>query len=315
ENFIMRTLIFGLVMSALFAGVLGLILFARMTRRIRTMSEFAQEFEQENYSARIPVTSSDEISRLGSAFNAMADRIVQNMDALKNTDALRRELIANVSHDLRSPLASIQGYVETIQMKEDNISKQDLNQYLDIIHNSTVSLNRLVHELFDLSKLEARQIEPLLETFSISELAYDIVMKYKDQAEKQQVKLQADIQQPVGQVNGDIGLLERVLSNLILNAIEHTPEGGTVTVSLKMQEDGEIRLSISDTGPGIAENEIAHIFDRYYRGNRQYKRKGTSTGLGLSIAAKIIELHNSAIKVKNRQEGGAEFYFNLTAEA
>ncbi|MBT3252369.1 MAG: HAMP domain-containing histidine kinase [Candidatus Marinimicrobia bacterium] len=313
ENFILRTLILGLVISAIFAATLGLILFARLTRRIRTLSQFVSDFEQENYSSRIPTSSPDEIGKLGNTFNSMADRIVSSIDELKNTDILRRELIANVSHDLRSPLASIQGYIETIQIKEDTLSNEDRNKYLDIILNSTISLNLLVHELFDLSKLEAKQVEPNMENLSIGELVNDIVIKYNVQAKKRQTVLRAEIDlDPAGIIQADIGLLERALSNLIINAIEHTPENGLITVAVNRSISNKIEISISDTGPGIPEEDLSNIFERYFHGSRNYKQKTASTGLGLPIAIKIIELHNSTINVKNQKEGGAVFTIELT---
>ena len=152
-----------------------------------------------------------------------------------------------------------------------------------------------------------------MENLSIGELVNDIVMKYNVQAKKRLTVLRADIDlEPAGIIQADIGLLERALSNLIINAIEHTPENGLITVAVNRSISNKIEISISDTGPGIPEEDLSNIFERYFHGSRNYKQKTASTGLGLPIAIKIIELHNSTINVKNQKEGGAVFTIELT---
>ena len=310
ENFIIRTIIYGLLISALFASALGLILFAFLTRRIRTLSGVVNQFKNGNYGSRTPNPAQDEIGQLAATFNQMADTIVANIDILKQTDSLRREVIANVSHDLRSPLASIQGYLETIQLKEKTLSEEERKRYLDIILKNTMLLNRLVHELFDLSKLDAKQVEPKMEAFCYPDLVQDVMMKFRDQAEKQKITINMEMESALPMIKGDIGMLERALSNLIDNALHHTPEQGQVTIKLE-KIDGALRTSVSDSGQGIAEEDLPYIFERYYRGKKRTKRKSNSTGLGLPIAMKILELHQSTIKVESEIGQGATFYFDL----
>ena len=312
ENFIIRTIIYGLLISALFASVLGLILFAFLTRRIRTLSVVVNQFENGNYSSRVSNPARDEIGQLAGTFNQMADTILANIDILKQTDSLRREVIANVSHDLRSPLASIQGYLETIQLKEKTLSEEERKHYLDIILKNTMMLNRLVHELFDLSKLDAKQVEPKMENFCYPELVQDVIMKFKDQAEKQNITIKSEMDSGLPMIQGDIGMLERALSNLIDNALHHTPEQGRVIVKLEKIDD-KLRTSVSDSGQGIAKEDLPYIFERYYRGKKRTKKKNNSTGLGLPIALKIMELHQSTIQVESEIGQGATFYFDLAS--
>jgi signal transduction histidine kinase len=310
ENFIFQTLLVGLLLSVAVAGIIGLILFFYLTRRIRAMSAAVAAFENGEFTSRVPVQSADEIGHLGRSFNQMADTIIANIDQLRQTDNLRRELIANVSHDLRTPLASIQGYLETILMKEKQLKPEEKSKFLNIILNDTEKLNRMVHELFDLSKFEAKQIQPKNEAFFVSELVQDVAMKFKEKADRLNITLKAPVVQGLPAVTGDIGLIERALSNLIDNALDYTPQGGLVTISLSKNSDS-LTVAVQDTGVGIPEKDLAHIFDRFYRGDKKKSRNKSSTGLGLAIAQKIVELHDSALQVESREGEGSRFYFEL----
>lgn len=300
--------IFGIIL--LVTGVVGLILFALLTKRLRKMTERIEKFDRDNLDQRVPVDSNDELGRLAQSFNSMADTIQQNVKELKKTDQLRRELIANISHDLRSPLASIQGYVETILLKESTLSQEKRKQYLETIRKNTTMLRELVKELFELSKLDTKQVEPNFEPFSISDLVQDVSLKFDQQAKKKDIDLTAEAPQSLPLVKGDIALIERVVSNLIENAIQYTPEGGKI--ALELEENGEcVHVSVKDTGPGIREEDLPHIFDRFYRAEKSRTKEGGGTGLGLAIAKKILELHGQKIHVENRENGGAQFFFSL----
>jgi len=310
DSYIFRVLLRGLNASVAFAGIIGLILFAFLTRRIRYMAAVVQDFEKGNYQKRIEKASDDEIGQLGRAFNRMADTIVANIDTLKHTDDLRRELVANVSHDLRTPLASIQGYLETIMMKESSLDAKERQHYLDIILGDTERLNRMVHELFDLSKFEAQQIQPHPEPFSLAELVQDVVMKFKGQVDKYNIGLNVSLPPHLPFVSADIALIERALSNLIENAINYTPSGGMVNIELQKKDD-KISTIVADTGCGIPSEDLPHIFDRFYRSGNAKSRNKSSTGLGLAIAQKIMELHASSITVESQVDVGTTFRFEL----
>ncbi len=310
ESYIVRTTLTGLLITLGFTGLIGLILFAFLTKRIRRMSKTVKSFEQRNHEARIDVTSEDEIGQLGESFNQMADTIVANMEDLKRTDKLRRELIANVSHDLRSPLASIQGYLETILMKEASLPQEKRKQFLELILNDTQMLNKLVHELFELSKLEAEETKPSVEPFPIAELIQDVVMKFQDQAEKANLSLSSTLPSNLPMVSADIAMIERALSNLIDNAIHYTPAGGEINVILT-RDTGWIQVAVEDNGPGIPEEDLPFIFERFYRGEKSRTSKSGSTGLGLAIAKKIVDLHDGTLSVNSTLGEGSTFTFKL----
>ncbi len=309
ESYIVRTMINGLLITVIFAGIIGLILFAILTKRLRAISEIVAEFEKGNLDHRIEIETKDEFGQLGIAFNSMADRIESTVEKLRQNDTLRRELIANVSHDLRTPLASIQGYVETILMKSDLDEDRKL-KYLNVILKNTQSLSKQVNELFELSKLEAKQILPNLEPFSINELTQDVSLKFKTQFESHKLELITEIPHDLPSVVGDIAMIERVIANLIRNASEFTPSGGRVTVSIK-KSDESVSVSIEDTGQGISAEDIPYIFDRFYRGGKKTIEGSTSTGLGLTIASKMIEAHDQTLIVESELGKGTRFSFEL----
>jgi len=314
DSFLLSTAAKGLALSILCTGVIGLVLFFFMTKRLRKMNETVRKFEKGDFQKRMPANSSDEFGQLSTTFNQMADKIVASIDELKRTDDLRRELVANVSHDLRSPLASVQGYLETIQLKSASLTDEQKSEYLETSLSSIHKLNRLVHELFELSKLEAHQIEPQLELLSITELVQDVAMKYRPEAERKGVRFESDLKDGLPLVRADVAMIDRVISNLVENAIHHTNDGGEIRIRPDGYNSG-VRVSISDTGCGIPEKDIPHIFDRYYRARRVGERKESGTGLGLAIAKKIVELHGGSIDVQTKLGMGTTISFDLHADS
>lgn len=309
-NFVTRTFTRGLLLTLLLAAISGLIIFRLLTRRLRKMQGVVNRFENGDTSVRVDVSSRDELADLGLSFNHMADTINRQINELKKTDQLRRELIANVSHDLRSPLASIRGYLETIQIKGASLRPEELNKYIEILLDSTLSLERLVNQLFELSKLDARQIEPMCEPFLLKDFIYDVAMKFHPRAEAAGIRLTIDIRDGLPQVYADVALIERVISNLIDNAIRYTPKGGYVKIV--GEPDGDvIRVRVEDSGPGIPAEDIPLIFNRFYRVEKSRSGQTGGTGLGLAIANKIMQLHKSAIEVKSEIKKGSAFSFKL----
>jgi len=301
--------IFGIIL--LVTGIVGLILFGFLTRRLRRMADTIDKFDQGDLDQRVPVNSNDEIGRLAQSFNSMADTLQENVKELKKTDQLRRELIANVSHDLRSPLASIQGYLETILLKGIELSDEKREKYFDIILKNTVGLRKMVDELFELSKLDTQHVKPNMEPFSISDLVQDVALKFEPKAENKNITIKPNCPSGLPLVKGDIAMIERVLSNLIENAIQYSEEGD-IEIALTAN-NSSVSIEVKDHGPGIPEKDLPHIFDRFYRAEKSRSRSSGGTGLGLAIAKKIMELHGQDINVQNRYDKGAIFTFELKA--
>ncbi len=310
NSYILRIGVEAFFLSLVGALAVGLIVFWFLTRNLERISQIVWRFKNGDYSARIPGKMANDFPRLTDSFNEMADTIVENIDELKKLERLRRELVANVSHDLRTPLAIIQGYIETMQMKNANLSEAERAEYLDIIFNSSNRLSNLVTQLFEYSKLEAREIELEAEPFLLPELAQDIVKDYQVLAEGKQIDLTVCLKQKVPMVEGDVGLIERVFQNLLDNAIKFTPKGGEICVDWKRHDTDWVQVRLVDSGPGIPAEEQEVIFDRY-RQTDENSQKEVGMGLGLAIARKIMELHGSKIALDPSEENGASFLFFL----
>ncbi len=306
ESYITRgsLIIIGLVLVISLAA--GLFIFRLLTQRLDTIKRTVSDFERGELTKRIPVKGNDELSDLSKCFNSMADNLYRNMLEIQNSDKLRRELVANISHDLRSPLASVQGYLETIQLKGNDLTREQLDQYINTAHGNTKRLNKLIGDLFDLSKLDAEKVKPILESVSVAELVQDIVLQFKPIADKKDIELTAGFpDQPNAYITADIGLLNRAIANLINNAIEHTPQGGKVSITF--DKDGkDIRLEVCDTGEGIPESDLPHIFERFYQADKS-RSSDTNAGLGLAIAQKIFNLHGGKIAVDSPVGTGTTF--------
>ncbi|MEO6613094.1 MAG: ATP-binding protein [Chitinophagaceae bacterium] len=291
--------------------LIGLLLIWVITRNYKKVVAVMEKFRQGDTTARVRLNSTGDIKQIGDMFNEMADILTENVEKLKAVETLRRELIANVSHDLRTPISIIHGYIETLQIKGASLSQEERNHYLTIVIESTEKLQKLVNELFELSKLEANQVQPQKEAFSISELVSDITSNYFVIAKEKNIIIKADLVQNLPPVLADISLIERVMQNLLDNAVKFTPQGGRIIVKTS-QVGQHIAVSVSDTGIGVKESDQSKIFDRYYRGNDFVDLKN-STGLGLAIVKKILELHHSSLQLQSQKDIGSEFTFELPA--
>lgn len=291
--------------------IIGLLAIWLLTKNLRQLIDTVRRFKEGDYEARIPNAEQGDMADLSVNFNEMADTIVTNIDELKSVETLRRELIANVSHDLRTPLAIMQGYVETLLIKEESIQPEERRQYLNTILDSSEKLSGLIKQLFEYSKLEAKQIQPQKEPFHLSDLAQDIFQKYQILAKEKGIKM--DLKAPTGlpMVFADLGLVERVIQNLMDNALKFTPAGGKVKIELVGNPQG-VEVQIADNGPGIPEDKQAFIFERYRQATNA-KEKGQGIGLGLAIVRKILELHNATIQVQSKLNEGTVFMFQLPA--
>ena len=306
--------------SLLFALVAGLVLFASLTGRLKRLANAMDALRSGAGQAQIeflPQKSShraDEIDRLGSTFTQMSARIEDQMEQLQRADATRRELIANVSHDLRTPLATLQGYIETLLLKEDSLGPEERRSYLQTAIKHCDRLSKLVSELLELAKLDSSDIRVEREPFNLSELTHDVVQKFQLKAGEKQIALSTKIEKDLPFVNADIGLIERVLENLIENAIQNTPPGGAVSLMLTPQNE-DIAIQVSDTGCGIPAEELAHIFNRFYQLDKSRKSEQGHSGLGLAITKKILELHDRSINVVSALSSGTTFSFRLPVQS
>jgi signal transduction histidine kinase len=242
----------------------------------------------------------------------MAERIDEQLQALEKKDSLRREMVAQVSHDLRTPLASLRGYLETLTLKADTLPEAERDEYLRAALAQSEALSRLVGALFELAKLDACEAPPRCESFNLAELVQDVMQKYQPGARQREIDLRYQPQNESIWVEADIGLMERVFDNLIENALQHTPAGGEVTVTLRV-DAGQLEVAVRDTGKGIGKTDLPRVFDRFYRA-KGAGGGGGHAGLGLAIVKRILELHGIAVAIDSAPDRGTTIGFAMPAQ-
>lgn len=309
-----RKLVSTIGVSALLGSLLvsllaGLYIFRRITARLQLLSSEIEAFRNTGFRSSTSYkelsrdTSDDEISRLGENYDEMANRIVDQIHLLEAQDKNRRSFIANISHDLRTPLTATQGYLEMVLLKNDTLDEEQRAQYLGIALKHSNRLKALIRDLFELAKLEDRAETLQMETVFMSEVLSDVQQGCIPQANAKNIDLKCfGADKPVG-VRGDLALLDRAVSNLLVNAIQYTPENGEVTVSLDIDESQKtVHVRVEDNGPGIAPEELNKIFKRFHRADNEHNEKGNA-GLGLAITQRIVELHGDTLVVENTGNG------------
>jgi len=298
---------------ALLVGfIVGLLVFYPITKRLRRLSKQVDVFRKSDFKNQPSVLitqGSDELSQLESNISLMAQQITQQFAQISAQDAQRRDLFAALSHDLRTPLATLHGYLETLQIKAGELQVEQRDEYTKRAIQFSNRLKDLVDELFEMAKLDTFQVAPNKEAFSLPELVQDVLLQFEPHAKHIGVQLKMAGDTELALVDGDIGLMQRVFENLVGNALRHVQEGDNIIITLKGLTDG-VEVAVADTGCGIAVGELDKIFDPLYQVNNTH-RGGQHSGLGLAIVRRILELHHSHILVDSEEGRGTTFRFNL----
>ena len=314
ESYVARASVVAIAAIVLLTAVIGLLVFGLLTRRLKRLHRDMQRVTESQFELKPALVktsgSGDEIDALTTAFVDMSAQIRAQIEQLTENDRLRRELVSNISHDLRTPLAAMQGYVETLLINSNSMSAAERERYLRIAQKHAVRLGVLIGDLFELSKLDAASVTPCVESFSLAELVQDIAHEFQLESDRKNIDLHVEVGRSASNTMGDIGLIQRVLENLMRNAIQFTPTGGTVTISIT-ESPGSVAVAVSDSGPGIGADEVPRIFDRFYRARDGEEARSDSSGLGLAIVKRILDLHNSRIVVTSKLNVGTRFEFEL----
>ena len=297
----------------LFAGgiavVLGSFFTSTLIERIKRLESAAKSIESGNLSARADIPGNDEIATLAKTFNQMAQKIQTADQKQKDLESLRRDLVAWAGHDLRTPLASIRLLVEALS--DGVVSDPDIiSSYLNQTKKHVDNLSLLVDDLFQISQLDAGGIPLSLEPASLSDLISDTLESFSGIAAQNGVVLSGSAGKDVDPINIDVLWLGRAINNLVSNAIRYTSNGGSVTLCAERVADN-ISVSVRDAGEGILPDDIAHVFERFYRGEKSRNRISGGSGLGLAIAKGIIEAHHGNIWVESVPGQGTIFSFTL----
>jgi signal transduction histidine kinase len=288
--------------------VLGftLLLSRKLSFPLIELTKATRKISTGDYEARVSVTSKDEIGSLAQAINDLAVDLKRYKDS-------RSEFFANISHELRTPMTYLEGYTKVLQEGLYQ-SDEEKNQYLTIVHQEAVRLKLLIHDLFELSKMEEGKVPLQPEWIDVTEVVDQVLLKTKMKAKEKGLTFQLDIGEDIPLIFADGHRIEQVLYNLIDNAIRYT-EQGTISVSLSQSLTDSVSIHIKDSGIGIPESEIPYIFERFYRVEKSRAREFGGTGLGLAIVKKLIELHGGKVKVTSQSGEGTTFSITLPIEA
>lgn len=311
----LNTALLSIALVALLCLLAGLAAFAWITRPLRRLTETVGQFDIDGTPVETPEplpalptdkNTHDEIAILDATFRQMEARLGEQWCSLTRQDQERREMVANISHDLRTPLASLHGYLETLSLKDATLSPSDRRRYLGIALDQSRKVGGLAQSLLELVRLEHGFVQPVLERFSLTDLVQDIFQKFELTAEARAVKLKATFAPSLPGACADLGLIERVLTNLFDNALRYTPVDGEVEITLKPQGQF-VEITVSDTGPGIAPELREGLFLRPFNIGGA-RRDG---GLGLRIVHRILQLHGREVRLIDLPGRGATFRFSL----
>lgn len=292
-------------MAAFFAIIISAFILYYFSNRILIkplgkINYTAKAIASGDFDKRVSLVSDDEIGDLALSFNYMAD-------SLQNLESMRRDFISNVSHELRSPMTSINGFIAG--MLDDTIPREKWPYYIEIVHGETQRLIRLINDLLDLGRLESGEFSLRIENFDINELIRERVIKFEDRIEKKEVEMDVTLVGSRLKVRGDRDRIDQVITNLLDNAIKFVPQNGEIKIKTEIRQD-RVLVSVYNDGPGIPKDEIQYIWDRFHKVDKA-RTRGGGTGLGLSIARQIIKQHNQNIWVESG-EIGTKFIFTLS---
>ncbi len=297
-------------MALVAGGVLGfgtlmiaLVVFGPTRRRLKQVQDATERLGAGDVGARAPEDGGDEVAAVARSFNRMADELTNRARALEASDNARRQLLADVSHELMTPLTAMRGYIETLSMAALKLDPATRERYMSIVEEETHRLESIIGDLLDLARLEGGGGTLRHEHVPMAGLFDRLASRHEAELTKRRITLTSRIGAGAENVTGDPDRLEQALQNLVANALRHTPESGTITVTAEAETDG-IHVAVRDTGPGILPEHLPLIFDRFYKADAS-RRAATGSGLGLSIVKAIIERHGGTITARN--DNGAVF--------
>jgi signal transduction histidine kinase len=291
------------------AMILGYFLSTTVTERILSLKVAAEKIATGNLETRVPVTGRDELSALAVSFNQMAERLQTADQKQRELDTLRRDLVAWASHDLQTPLTSMRAILEALV---DGVvdDPETVKRYLTTAQRDVMSLSALIDDLFQMSQLDTGGFPLNRAPSSLNDLVSDTLESFSELAYRESIKLEGQVESNVDPVLMDTQAIGRVLNNLVGNALRHTHSGGTIEVRVRRTGRG-VEVSVRDTGEGIRTEDLPHIFERFYRGEKSRNRGTGGAGLGLAISQGIVRAHGGEIRVESEVGKGTQFTFNV----
>jgi signal transduction histidine kinase len=298
------------------SAVMALLIFRPAHNRLRMLEQAATALGEGRTDVRAAESGGDEVTSLARTFNRMADDLSAREAALIASDQARRQLLADVSHELMTPLAAIRGYTETLAMPDLKLDSDTRLRYLNIVGHETEKLEALIGDLLDLARLEGGGGTLNVERVAARDLFTRLTDRHGPAIRDRRIDVSISIEPPDLLIEGDANRIEQALQNLAANALRHTPEAGRLVLSAHKRGDSVV-LAVRDSGPGVPLEHLPHIFDRFYKADASRTAGATPTrsGLGLSIVRAIAERHHGTVTAANSPEGGAIFEIVLPARA
>jgi signal transduction histidine kinase len=299
----------------LFAAVVlgAAIVFGPARRRLAALEDAAIRLGAGDGTARAPESGEDEIARVARAFNAMAADLAARSEALETSDRLRRQMLADVSHELKTPLAAMLGYIETLRMSDVDTERHRRTRYLETVERETRRLARIVRDLVDLARYENGVVVLEPRVFAIERLFDHVVRRYEAESASRRVSTAIHVDPQADQAVADPDRLEQAVDNLYVNALRHTPPGGTIDLRATTG-GGAIAIAVVDTGTGIEAAHVPHVFDRFYKADASRAAVSDGSGLGLSIVKAIAVQHGGSVALSS-EPGRTEFRIVLPQRA
>jgi len=289
--------------------ITSIIVSKTMLRPIQGMTHAAEEMAKGDFSSKIEVESDDEIGILADTFNNMADQLHQTLDEIRRSEELRKEFVANVSHELRTPITSIRSYAETL-VDSDELPKEMEQNFLRVIMTESDRMTKIVQDLLELSRFDAGSSQMKFDKFSLEQSVRDIYNALVIEAQKRGQQIELELEWKMPDIIGDRSRIEQVLMNVVSNAIKYTANGGRIEITGTATGES-VSVRVQDNGVGISKEDMARVFDRFYRVDKARSRESGGTGLGLSIAKEIIDRHDGRITIDSEHGKGTAVTITL----
>lgn len=315
KSYAIQTAVKVALLTLAIGAALTVSMIAILTQPLTALTRLVERVRQSGFSEplcdveMLCVDRDDEVGRLARTFRDALERLKQETDRVRETDAHRREMVANVSHDLRTPLTALTGQLETIRLKGAALDGAQRDRFVDAAIHNAHHLRRLTDALNELAKLDNPELTIEREPIALGELADDLAHRYESRAQEAGVKLEVAYPDGLPLARVDAGLIERAIGNLLDNAIRVTPHGGTIVLRVD-REGTDVRVEVADSGPGVADEDRRHVFQRFFQGSKAREQRGSS-GLGLAIVKRVAELHGGRVGLDSEPSRGATFWMLL----
>jgi signal transduction histidine kinase len=303
----------GAALLALLTMIAAAFIFEPARRRLKMLRDTSRRLGAGDLSARAPVSGGDEVAELAAAFNRMAADLAARDAALRESDRLRRQMLADVSHELKTPLTAMRGYVETLRRDDLSLGPERRERYLETLERETMRLDRIVKDLVDLARLEHSAGDFDIRVFDIRRVFEHVLDRHSREIERRGVTVHVEVEAAADQIVADPARIEQVVENLFANALRHVPDGGAIELSARVERDAYV-LAIVDSGGGIPAEHLPLVFERFYKVDASRANGAGGSGLGLSISKAIVERHSGRIAVASRP-GRTVFTIHLPREA